>query len=173
MGDTEGEVEEKRERLQSVTSEWKPNLQKMVAEVDANFSAYFARFNCVGNVELADGRKANPHTGALEGPDDYAAYKVRTHTYIHAYMEGPDDYAAYKVRMRRACCAYSAVRAARALPCRAVCLCICLCICLCVACIAYAHACRVGCAAYAECIMRMHVGQAAPMTVLRRHTVHL
>jgi len=97
VGDTEGEVEEKRERLQSVTSEWKPNLQKMVAEVDANFSAYFARFNCVGNVELADGRKANPHTGALEGPDDYAAYKVhikvqwRESESLHVLGEGGRD----------------------------------------------------------------------------------
>ena len=74
--DTKGEVEEKEAHLASLTAEWKPKLEEMVAVVDENFTSYFRRFKCVGHVELSDGRKINPATNEPEGPDDFAAYKI-------------------------------------------------------------------------------------------------
>ena len=73
--DTQADVDHKRERLAGLVSDWKPQLEEMVKVVDANFSAYFERFGCVGHVELSDGRKLNQN-GVPDGPDDFSAYKI-------------------------------------------------------------------------------------------------
>lgn len=97
VGDTQRQVLDMRGRLAELTEEWKPALEKMVAEVDQNFSAYFERFSCVGKVELCDGRKLNPQTGEPEGPDDFSAYKIhikvqwRQKEALHVLGEGGRD----------------------------------------------------------------------------------
>ena len=47
----------------ALTAEWKPELDRMVGIVNANFAAYFQRFNCVGEISLA-----GTHTQGLSNP---------------------------------------------------------------------------------------------------------
>ena len=91
------EVESLQSELDKLTAEWKPELDRMVGEVNNNFSAYFRTFNCCGEVALADGRKLNPLTGQPEGADDFSQYKIhikvqwRPDEELHVLGEGGRD----------------------------------------------------------------------------------
>ena len=49
-------------------------LEEMIRTVDSNFSAYFARFKCAGEVSLTDGRKLDDD-GQPTGADDFSQYR--------------------------------------------------------------------------------------------------
>jgi len=71
----DSDCESKEVALRGLEAEWKPKLQEMVKIVDQNFSAYFNRFRCVGEVCLSDGRKLDA-AGQPTGEDDYSQYKI-------------------------------------------------------------------------------------------------
>ena len=88
--------------------EWKPKLDEMVSVVNANFSKYFARFKCVGEVRLSDSHKLNEVTnpepdadpGADPDPNQVCLSDGRKLNEVTGLPEGADDFAAYKIHIK-------------------------------------------------------------------------
>ena len=70
-----GDQEAQAAELKKMEAKWRPQLEEMIRTVDSNFSAYFARFKCAGEVSLTDGRKLDDD-GQPTGADDFSQYKV-------------------------------------------------------------------------------------------------
>ena len=70
-----GDQEAQAAELKKMEAKWRPQLEAMIRTVDSNFSAYFARFKCAGEVSLTDGRKLDDD-GQPTGADDFSQYKV-------------------------------------------------------------------------------------------------
>ncbi|KAL1498661.1 hypothetical protein AB1Y20_013974 [Prymnesium parvum] len=89
-------MDEKRSKVERLREMWKPKLQQMVAQVNDNFSEYFGRLKCFGEVHLVDGRKLND-AGEPDGPDDFSQYKIhikvrwRENEQLHVLGEGGRD----------------------------------------------------------------------------------
>jgi len=76
LEETKSNCDEKEQELRTLEGEWKPELESMVNRVGDNFSNYFSRFRCMGEVALTDGRQIDDTTGLPVGDDDYAKYKI-------------------------------------------------------------------------------------------------
>eukprot|EP00326_Haptolina_ericina_P027602 CAMPEP_0181194042 /NCGR_PEP_ID=MMETSP1096-20121128/14131_1 /TAXON_ID=156174 ORGANISM="Chrysochromulina ericina, Strain CCMP281" /NCGR_SAMPLE_ID=MMETSP1096 /ASSEMBLY_ACC=CAM_ASM_000453 /LENGTH=1098 /DNA_ID=CAMNT_0023283529 /DNA_START=32 /DNA_END=3328 /DNA_ORIENTATION=+ len=93
---TREEATAKEADVRRLEASWKPGLKRMIEQVNDNFSTYFNRFKCQGEITLSDGRKFDLN-GQPEGPDNFAEYKIhikvqwRATEQLHVLGEGGRD----------------------------------------------------------------------------------